>query len=137
MALIALTLLVPLLGGLALPLFRFTDRKKRAVYVETVTLLTSGLALGLMITRPQGALTLLGMTETFTLALRVDGLSLVFTGLIAFLWPLATLYAFEYMAHESRENAFFCYYTLSYAVTLAISMAANLFTLYVDRKSVV
>jgi len=131
MALIALTLLVPLLGGLALPLFKFKEGKKRAWYVEAVTLLTSILALILVFTRPQGTLTLLKMTDTFSLTLRVDGLSLVFTGLIAFLWPLATLYAFEYMHHENRENAFFTWYTLSYAVTLAISMAANLFTLYV------
>ncbi|MBQ8537618.1 MAG: proton-conducting membrane transporter, partial [Clostridia bacterium] len=85
----------------------------------------------LVFTCPEGTLTLLEMTDTFALAFRVDGLSRVFTGLVAFLWPLATLYAFEYMRHENRENAFFTWYTLSYGVTLAISMAANLFTLYV------
>ena len=135
MVLLALTLLTPLLGGLALPLFRFTGRKARGWYVEAVTLLTSALAAWLCFNPPAGDLTLLRMTDSFTLALRVDGLSRVFTGLIAFLWPLATLYAFEYMAHENRENAFFAYYTLSYAATLAISMAANLFTLYVFYES--
>lgn len=135
MVLIAATLLVPLLGGLMLPVFGFQSRRARAWYVEAVTLATSALAVALCLRRPAGTLTLLHMTDTFTLALRVDGLSLAFTGLIAFLWPLATLYAFEYMAHENRENAFFCYYTLSYAATLAISMAANLFTLYVFYES--
>jgi len=130
MALLALTLLVPLAGGLLLPLLKL-EGKQRNWYVEAVTLLTSVLALILCFTRPEGTLTLLKMTDAFSLTLRVDGLSLVFTGLIAFLWPLATLYAFEYMHHESRETPFFTYYTLSYAVTLAISMAANLFTLYV------
>lgn len=131
MTLLALSILVPFLGGVALPLFRFTDRKARAWYVEAVTLLTSVLAGILCFAPPAGELLILHMTDTFSLVLRVDGLSRVFTGLIAFLWPLATLYAFEYMAHENRENAFFAYYTLSYAATLAISMAANLFTLYV------
>lgn len=131
MALIAATLLVPLLGALALPLCRFESRRKRAWYVEAVTLLTSLLAGALCFTQPRGTLTLFKMADRFTLALRVDGMSLVFTGLIAFLWPLATLYAFEYMKHENRENAFFTYYTLSYVATLGISMAANLFTLYV------
>jgi len=131
MLLLALTLIVPLLGGLALPLFHFTNRRARAWYVEAVTLLTSVLAGGLCLFPPAGDWTILQMTDIFSLTMRVDGLSRVFTGLIAFLWPLATLYAFEYMAHENRENAFFTYYTLSYAATLAISMAANLFTLYV------
>ena len=131
MYLIAVTLLVPLAGGLLLPLLRFRSRRLRSVYVELVTLATSVLAAILCFARPQGELRLLQLTDTFALTLRVDGLSLVFTGLIAFLWPLATLYAFAYMAHENRENAFFAYYTLSYTATLGISMAANLFTLYV------
>ena len=131
MALIAATLLVPLLGGLALPLFRFRSRRLRAWCVEAVTLATSVLA-GLLCLRGQGSeLPLFCLGEGLALSFRVDGLSLVFTGLIAFLWPLATLYAFEYMAHEEREKAFFTWYTLSYAVTLAVSMAANLLTLYV------
>ena len=112
MALLALTLLVPLAGGLLLPLLKL-EGKQRNWYVEAVTLLTSVLALILCFTRPEGTLTLLKMTDAFSLTLRVDGLSLVFTGLIAFLWPLATLYAFEYMHHESRETPFFTYYTLS------------------------
>ena len=131
MHLIAVTLLIPLAGGLLLPLFHFQDRRLRSIYVEVITLAASALAAVLCFTRPQGDLRLLQLTDAFALTLRADGLSLVFTGLIAFLWPLATLYAFEYMAHENRENAFFAYYTLSYAATLGISMAANLFTLYV------
>lgn len=131
MILIALTLLAPLLGGLLLPLLRFRSRKARAWYVEAVTLLTSALAAALCFTHPTEELHIIRIMTPFELVLRVDGLSRVFTGLIAFLWPLATLYAFEYMAHENRENAFFAYYTLSYAATLGISMAANLFSLYV------
>ena len=129
MTLILVTILTPLLAGAALPLIRFQSRRARSWYVEAVTLLTSVLAGCLIVLKPQG--TLLRMTETFSLAFRVDGLSMMFTGLIAFLWPLATLYAFEYMRHEEREDSFFCFYTISYGVTLAISMAANLFTLYV------
>ena len=47
MALIAVTLLAPLLGGLALALWRPEDGKVRSRYVEAVTLLTSLLALSL------------------------------------------------------------------------------------------
>lgn len=131
MILFALTLLTPLAGGLLLPLLRFTSRRARAWYVEAVTLATSALAVWLCLGGPAEEGRMLTLMRPFALVLRVDGLSRVFTGLIAFLWPLATLYAFEYMAHENREDAFFAYYTLSYAATLGIALAANLFTLYV------
>ena len=41
MALIALALLLPLIGGLALPLFKFENAKRRSWYVEGITLATS------------------------------------------------------------------------------------------------
>lgn len=123
--------LIALLGGLVLPLFRFTSRRARSIYVEAVTLATS-VCVALVLLRPdQAPLTLLSVTDSFSLVLKVDGLSMVFMGLIGFLWPVATLYAFEYMRHEQRENAFFTFYTLSYAATLLVAMAGNLFTLYV------
>ena len=62
---------------------------------------------------------------------RLDGLGRVFSGLVAFLWPLATLYAFEYMRHEGGENTFFGFYLLSYSVTLGIAFAEDLMTLYI------
>ena len=46
------------------------------------------------------------------------------------MWPLATLYAFEYMTKEEHEKVFFLFYTMTYGVTLGISMAANLLTMY-------
>lgn len=61
---------------------------------------------------------------------RLDGLGKVFAGLIAFLWPFATLYAFEYMRHGERENTFFAYYTMTYGVTAGIAFAGNMVTLY-------
>ncbi len=54
----------------------------------------------------------------------------VFTAIVAFLWPLAALYGFEYMEHEGGENHFFALYTVTYGVTLGISTAANILTLY-------
>ena len=131
MPLIALTLLTPLAGGLLTALIRFRGRTARRVWVGAVTLTASVLAAVLCVSPPEGTLRLLHFTSRFSLGLRVDGLSRVFVGLLAFLWPLAVLYAFEYMTHEERENAFFAWYTVSYAAVLGVAMAADLFTLYV------
>ena len=71
------------------------------------------------------------LSENLTISFRLDGLGRVFGGMVAFLWPLSTLYAFEYMAHEGGENHFFGFYLLSYGVTLGIAFAEDMFTLYI------
>ena len=62
---------------------------------------------------------------------RLDGMGMVFTGLVSFLWPFATLYAFEYMEHSLNQRSFFGFYTMTYGVTVAIAMAGNIVTLYI------
>ena len=129
--LIILTLLVPLLGGAAMSFLRFHSGKARAIYVESVVCLTSVMVLSLLLTRTQETLVLYHLIDKLPLAFRLDGPACLFAGLVAVLWPIASLYAFEYMKHEERENSFLCWYTMSYAATLAVAFSANLFTLYV------
>ncbi len=129
--LLYLTILLPLVGGALLPLFRFRSVKTRGIYVEAVVIATSALVWTLLLTRTDTRYDLFTIMDGLTLSFRVDGMSCVFAGLISVLWPLASLYGFEYMTHEERPNTFFAFYTMSYAVTLAVSLAANLFTLYV------
>lgn len=129
--LIILTLLVPLLGGAAMSFLRFRSGKARAIYVEAVVCLTSVMVLSLLLTRTQETLVLYHLIDKLPLAFRLDGPACLFAGLVALLWPIASLYACEYMKHEERENSFLSWYTMSYAATLAVAFSANLFTLYV------
>ena len=129
--LIILTLLVPLLGGAAMSFLRFQSGKTRAIYVESVVCLTSVMVLSLLLTRTQETLVLYHLIDKLPLAFRLDGPACLFAGLVAVLWPIASLYAFEYMKHEEREHSFLSWYTMSYAATLAVAFSANLFTLYV------
>ncbi len=129
--LLYLTLIIPLLFGALLPLFRFKDLKSRGIYVEAVVILTSILVWIMLLTRTDTRFDLFTVMEGLTLSFKVDGMSCVFAGLVSILWPLASLYGFEYMTHEERPNTFFAFYTMTYAVTLAVALAANLFTLYV------
>ena len=129
--LIILTLLVPLLGGAAMGFIRFQSGKARAIYVESVVCLTSALVLSLLLTRTEETLVLYHLIDKLPLAFRLDGPACLFAGLVAVLWPIASLYAFEYMKHEERDHSFLAWYTMSYAATLAVSFSANLFTLYV------
>ena len=129
--LIFLTLLVPLLGGAAMAFIRFPHGKARAIYVESVVCLTSLMVLSLLLTRTEETVILYHLIDKLPLAFRLDGTACTFAGLVAVLWPIASLYAFEYMKHEERENSFLSWYTMSYAATLAVAFSANLFTLYV------
>ena len=129
--LILLTLLVPLVGGAAMAFIRFPHGKARAIYVESVVCLTSLMVLSLLLTRTEETVILYHLIDKLPLAFRLDGTACTFAGLVAVLWPIASLYAFEYMKHEERENSFLSWYTMSYAATLAVAFSANLFTLYV------
>lgn len=121
---------LPVLGGGLIPLIPFRKRTQMCFYIEALVLLTSGIV---------GALLAGGTTETFhvvhfvgdlSISFRIDGMTMVFSGLIAVLWPLATLYAFEYMEHEGREKPFFMFYTMTYGVTLGIAFASDMVTMY-------
>ena len=121
---------LPILSGMGIPLLPFGKRKWMLVYIEAVVLLTSCIT---------GALLLGGTTETLhvvhfvndlSISFKIDGLSMIFAGLVAVLWPLATLYAFEYMTHEGHEKSFFMFYTMTYGVTLGVAFASDIMSMY-------
>ena len=124
-------ILVSMLGALGLFVWRPASRTARNLYVMLLTLATSALAFWAILTPGTHALTVLRVTDVLTLSLKLDGLGRVFSGMVAFLWPLATLYAFEYMERQGHENTFFGFYLLSFGVTLGIAFAEDLMTLYV------
>lgn len=123
-------ILLPMLAGAIIPKLGFSSRKARNIYVGIVTILNSVVLFGLILSGEALSCAPLRLTEHLTITLKIDGLSRVFASLIAFLWPLATVYAFEYMEHEENESRFFTFYTMSYGVTAGIALAGNLFTMY-------
>ena len=129
--LLNLTLIVPLIGGALLPLFKFDSVKKRGWYVEAIVCLTSLMVFAVLLTDMHSRYTYYRMTDALAITFRVDGAGAVFAGLVAILWPIASLYGFEYMNHEERPNSFFAFYTMTYGITLAIAFSGNLFSLYI------
>ncbi len=93
--------------------------------------LINSIVLWFLVFGPQvQALPLIRFTETLRFILRIDGLSRVFIMIISVLWPLTTLYAFDYMAHEGGEPKFYTFFLISYGVSTGIALAGNLVTLY-------
>ena len=125
-----IAVLIPIAGSALIFSLGRKGRRIRRWIAITSTVATSVFVCLALLTEPGRSYVLLEFTPRMTIAFQLDGMGMVFAGLIAFLWPLAMLYAFEYMEHEPSENAFFGQYLLSYAMTLVIASSQNLFTLY-------
>lgn len=120
--------LLPILCGAALGLQPMKQDRRRNIFVFSVTFLTSCMIAALLISPPgEDALTL-QLAGVLEIKFRLDGCGMIFAGLIAFLWPLAVVYAFGYIEH--RKNAFFTFYVITYGVTAGIVFAGNLMTMY-------
>ena len=128
-------ILIPFLGGLLMLIRPITDTHRRNTYVMVLCSLISVAALASLVYRFAGGTAARYVLfeifgDDFSLALHLDGLSAVFVAIVAILWPITNLYAFEYMQHEHAQNRFFAFFTMTYGVVLGIATAANLFTLY-------
>ena len=66
-------------------------------------------------------------------SLRLDSLGLLFALLASSLWVVTSLYAVGYMRahHEKNQTVFYAAFALAIAATMGISLAANLFTLFI------
>ena len=121
---------LPILGAAAIPVLPFRSRKNMLWYIEAIVLLTSVIVGRLLLGGKIEVFHVVHFVNNLSISFKIDGLGMVFAGLVAFLWPLATLYAFEYMAHEKNEKSFFLFYTMTYGVTLGIAFASDMVTMY-------
>ena len=128
---LCLAVFFPILFGLAMLVLPIKSRSQREWAVECVTIFTSLIVLLCVAEPSQKPSVAFMLMENMPIAFTIDGLGGVFAALIAFLWPLATLYGFEYMEHEGGENHFFALYTITYGVTVGIATAANIMTMYI------
>lgn len=123
-------IVLPMLAGISVALLPFKKRSHMEIFLESLVILNSVLVWYLLFHHQDRIFTLAHFTGDLTISFRVDGMSMVFAGLVSVLWPLATLYAFEYMTKEKHERIFFLFYTVTYGVTLGIAFAADMMTMY-------
>ncbi len=128
--LILVAVLLPILGGIATPLLPFRKRRDMLIYLELVTLATSVIVWTLILHGPLELFEVIYFVRSLSISFKIDGLSMVFAGLVAILWPLAMLYSFAYMEHEGHEKIFFMFYSMAYGVTLGIAFASDMLSMY-------
>ena len=128
--LLLLPVIIPTIAALLMPFIKFNTKKLQNIFIAASVCLNSIVILLLIFYQPSGTLTLFRLSEKASFALRLDGLGIVFATLIALLWPLTTIYAFEYMSHEHGEKTFFGWFVVTFGVVSGIALSANLLTLY-------
>ena len=126
--LLLVTILLPIISSIFI--YRFKDEKKIRIITLTSVCLTSILLLSLIVFGVSESYTVLKFTDRLNLDLNLDGLGKYFGCIIALLWPLTTLYGFEYLEHDKRLNTFFMFFNLAYGATIGVALSNNFFTLY-------
>lgn len=116
---------------LALVLRLIPSRRAREICAVVFSALISGLVSFGLMTGGSDRTELFRLSGEFVCALRLDGAGKTYLGLAAALWPLAVLYAVEYMRHERREGHFFSWFLTAYSAAVFLAAAENLFTLYI------
>lgn len=123
-------LALSLVFGLVLGLGKFSSDKQLAQCSVLASGLISLSALPCLYFSYGQHITLLYLGENLRIRFTVDGLSVIFGGMVCVLWPIATYYAKTYMSHEGKFRRFFTFYLLTFGVVLGLAFSDNLFTLY-------
>lgn len=129
-ALLLIPIFLPVICGLILLLTKLENHRLRNALVMGTVLVNSIITFVFLFSAGNQSFTLLEFTGDLTLALNLDGLGKIFAGLVAALWPFTTIYAFEYMKHEERQQMFYAFFLVSYGVTLGIAFSDNILTMY-------
>lgn len=125
-----LPVIFPIIAGVGLLPVKFKERKQREKWVLGIVVLNAIFALYAMHGTVDPVVTLFTFNHKLSLALHVDGLSKVFGTMVSLLWIVTTVYAFEYMTHEGREDRFFAFFVMTFGIVLGIAFSANYLTMY-------
>ncbi|MBR0254242.1 MAG: hypothetical protein IJQ57_12910 [Synergistaceae bacterium] len=120
--------LFPIITGFALfsrPIF-----EDRHVYVGVMTFLTAIITFFSAFMTNNDLIVLWKITGTLSIAFRMDYPARAFSCLVAFIWPLVTLYAFEYLRRRPPVDRFYAFFLSVFGILIGVSRAANLLTLY-------
>ena len=127
---ILVAILLPMFGGVAVRFLPLKKKQHLYVFLETIMVLTSVTVWSLILGGTTDVFHVVHFVNDLSISFKIDGMTMVFAGLVSFLWPLATLYAFEYMEHHERRETFFMFYSIAYGVTLGIAFASDMLTMY-------
>lgn len=108
----------------------FENKTKMRWITISIVVINTILSLISIYAVPETYTNVFTFSEKLKIAFKVDGLSTVFGTMVSVLWPITTLYAFEYMSHEKDEQRFFTFFVMSFGITMGVAFSANMLTMY-------
>ncbi|MBR2045193.1 MAG: proton-conducting membrane transporter [Agathobacter sp.] len=127
---IIMAILLPIIGGVSVRFLPYKKKQELYIFLQAIMITTSLIVWGLILSGPTEVFHIVHFVNDLSISFKIDGLTMVFAGLVSILWPLATLYGFEYMEHDERPNTFFMFYSIAYGVTLGIAFASDMLSMY-------
>ncbi len=123
-----LAILIPLVTGGLMPLWKFQKKGPRAFYVLASLFLTAAAAVLGALSRER--FVFLSFGEGVELAVAPDGIAIFFAAIFLLAWIAVSVYTFRYITHEGNENRFFAFLLLTLGGMLGVAFAENMVTLY-------
>ena len=125
--LLALPVLLPLLGGVAV---FFQKEEKRRNHLAVATVLATALCAVLVCLLPERSLEVLTIDQGLTVAFRSDTVSRLFLLLDCGIWTAAVFFAFPYLRHAGKQSQFLGFFLVTVGILAGLALADSFITLY-------
>lgn len=125
-----LLIALPLLTGLAAAL-PFPSRRGRLTFLLTMQVIETALVVWTLVSGRSYTTNIWHLTESLTIAMKLDGVAAVFSALTVVAWLLALIYSVEYMSHSQNEARFYVFLFLSEGMLLGTALSADFVSMYV------
>lgn len=126
---ILISILLPVVIGIALPFMKLKNRRIKCGIITTVLVATCVASI-LVAVQDSSSLPIWNLTDQLSIAFYADGLSKLFSVLISFVWMLTGIYSFLYMTHEKNEDRFYAFFLISLGMMMSLCYAQNIVTMY-------
>ena len=124
-----LPLIVPIVGTILISFKKIIKHMKSFVFM--IVSLNLFFVLNSIFNASVKEVHLLKVNEFLDIYFKIDSFGILFSLMASILWILTSFYSFEYMEHEKKKRLFYAFFILTLGVTIGISFAGNLFTLYI------
>ncbi len=127
---ILLAIFVPIVWGLFLLIKPEYKNRKNLIITTAIGLGCTLLCSLAVILGDDMSLTVVSLGENMDIFFRVDAVGRIFAALVTLIWPLAGVYAFEYMSHYTENKRYFGFYLMVFGVLLALCFSGSILTFY-------
>lgn len=124
-------ILLPILIGVLSAVWKGGARKTRWIVLVALQAAETALVIAAAVNGGDYATDIWRITESLTVALRLDGVARIFTVLTACAWLVTLIFAAEYMKHGAHEPRFLTFLFITEGVLLGTALSADFVSMYV------